>query len=64
MLTALIVIVQGGSMVLVNPQEPVLKMLNHTRTTQMFTIQSRTPAEITPDTSTASEREKETRADD
>jgi len=30
--------------VLVNPQEPVLKMLNRTRTTEMFTIQSRTPA--------------------
>jgi anti-anti-sigma factor len=44
MLAALIVMVQGGSTVLVNPQEPVLKMLNHTRTTEMFTIQSRTPA--------------------
>ena len=40
MLAALIVMVQGGSTVLVNPQEPVLKMLNHTRTTEMFTIQS------------------------
>jgi anti-anti-sigma factor len=44
MLAALIVMVQGGSTVLVNPQEPVLKMLNHARTTEMFTIQSRTPA--------------------
>ena len=40
-LAALIVMVQGGNTVLVNPQEPVLKMLNHTRTTQMFTIQER-----------------------
>ena len=30
-LAALIVMVQGGRTVLVNPQEPVLKMLNHTR---------------------------------
>jgi hypothetical protein len=44
MLAVLIVMVQGGSTVLVNPQEPVLEMLNHTRTTEMFTIQSRTPA--------------------
>jgi anti-anti-sigma factor len=44
MLAAPIVMVRGGSTVLVNPQEPVLKMLNHTRTTEMFTIQSRTPA--------------------
>jgi anti-anti-sigma factor len=48
MLAALIVMVQGGSTVLVNPQEPVLKMLNHTRTNEMFTIQGRTPAEIEP----------------
>jgi anti-anti-sigma factor len=41
-LAAIIVTVQGGSMVLVNPQEPVLKMLNHTRATDMFTIQRRT----------------------
>jgi len=44
MLAAPIVMVRGGSTVLVNPQEPVLKMLNHTRATEMFTIQSRTPA--------------------
>ena len=30
MMAALIVMVQGGSTVLVNPQEPVLKMLSHT----------------------------------
>jgi anti-anti-sigma factor len=41
MLAALIVMVQGGSTVLVNPQEPVLKMLSHTRATEMFTIQRR-----------------------
>lgn len=63
MMAALIVMVQGGSTVLVNPQEPVLKMLSHTRTTEMFTIQPRTPAETAPDTSAASERE-ETRAND
>ena len=61
-LAALIIMVQGGSTVLVNPQEPVLKMLNHTPTNEMFTIQGRTPAEITPDTSTAAGRaRKETR---
>jgi anti-anti-sigma factor len=43
MLAALIVMVQGGSTVLVNPQEPVLKMLTHTRTNGLFTIQRRTP---------------------
>ncbi len=59
MLAALIVMVQGGSTVLVNPQEPVLKMLNHTRTTEMFTIQTQTPAGIAPDTSAADERENE-----
>jgi anti-anti-sigma factor len=52
-LAALILMVQGGSTVLVNPQEPVLKMLNYTRTNEMFTIQGRTAAEIAPDTSTA-----------
>ena len=56
MLAALIVMVQGGSTVLVNPQEPVLKMLNHTRATEMFAIQNRTPAETAPDTSTATDR--------
>jgi anti-anti-sigma factor len=60
MLATLIIMVQGGSTVLVNPQEPVLKMLNHTRTNEMFTIQGRTPAEIAPDTSTAGDRAKET----
>jgi anti-anti-sigma factor len=66
MLAALIVMVQGGSTVLVNPQEPVLKMLNHTRVTEMFSIQNRTPAETAPDTSTATDRadEIETRASD
>jgi anti-anti-sigma factor len=65
MLAALIVMLQGGNTVLVNPQEPVLKMLmNHTRTNEMFTIQARTPAETAPDTSTASEREKGTRVND
>lgn len=57
-LAAMIVMVQGGSTVLVNPQEPVLKMLNHTRTTEMFTIQSRTQAGIAPDTSTADDERK------
>lgn len=63
-LAAMIVMVQGGSTVLVNPQEPVLKMLNHTRTTEMFTIQSRTQAGIAPDTSTADDRAKEARVND
>ena len=63
MLAALIVMVQGGSTVLVNPQEPVLKMLSHTRTTEIFTIQARTPAGTAPDTSAASGPE-ETRASD
>jgi hypothetical protein len=56
--------VQGGSTVLVNPQEPVLKMLTHTRANEIFTIQRRTPAEIAPDTSTAGGRAKETRVND
>jgi anti-anti-sigma factor len=66
MLAALIVMVQGGSTVLVNPQEPVLKRLNHTRATEMFSIQNRTPAETAPDTSTATDRADEigTRASD
>jgi anti-anti-sigma factor len=64
MLAALIVMVQGGSTVLVNPQEPVLKMLSHTRTTEMFTIQTQRPAGIAPDTSAADEREKEALAND
>jgi hypothetical protein len=58
MMAALIVMVQGGSTVLVNPQEPVLKMLSHTRTTEMFTIQARTPAGTAPDTSAASGRQE------
>jgi len=63
MTAALIVMVQGGRTVLVNPQEPVLKMLSHTRTAEMFTIQARTPAGTAPDTSAASRRQ-ETRASD
>ena len=63
MTAALIVMVQGGSTVLVNPQEPVLKMLSHTRTAEMFTIQARTPARTAPDASAASGRQ-ETRASD
>jgi anti-anti-sigma factor len=59
MLAALIVMVQGGSTVLVNPQEPVLKMLNHTRVTEVFSIQNRTPAETAADTSTATDRADE-----
>jgi anti-anti-sigma factor len=53
MLATLIILVQGGSTVLVNPQEPVLKMLAHARANEIFTIQRRTPAEIAPDTSSA-----------
>jgi anti-anti-sigma factor len=64
MLAALIVMVQGGSTVLVNPQEPVLKMLSHTRTTEMLTIQTQRPAGTAPDTSAAEEREKEALAND
>ena len=66
MLAALIVMVQGGSTALVNPQEPVLKMLNHTRATEVFAIQNRAPAETAPDTSTATDRADEigTRAND
>jgi anti-anti-sigma regulatory factor len=50
MLAVLIVMVQGGSTVLMNPQEPILAMLNHPHTKEMFTIRSRTPSEIAPDT--------------
>lgn len=64
MLAALIVMVQGGRTVLVNPQEPVLKMLSHTRTAEMFTIQAQRPARIAPDTSAADEREKEALVND
>ena len=64
MLAALIVMVQGGGTVLVNPQEPVLNMLRHTRTAEMFTIQTQRPAGIAPDTSAADEREKESLAND
>ena len=59
-LAALIVMVQGGSTVLVNPREPVLTMLNHTRATEMLAIQDRTPAETAPDTGTATDRPDET----
>ena len=66
MLAALIVMVQGGSTALVNPQEPVLKMLSHTRATEVFSIQNRAPAETAPGTSTATDRADEigTRAND
>ena len=53
-MAALIVMVRGGRTVLVNPQEPVLKMLRHARTAEMFTIQARTPAGTAPDASAAS----------
>ena len=45
MLVALIVLAQGGRAVLVNPQEPVLEVLNRGRVTEMFTIQDQAPAE-------------------
>ena len=63
MTAALIVMARGGRTVLVNPQEPVLKMLRHTRTAEMFTIQARTPARTAPDAGAASGGE-ETRASD
>ena len=49
MLAALIVLVQGGRAVLVNPQELVLKALNRSRVTEMFTLQDRAPAQTAPD---------------
>ena len=64
MLAVLIVMVQGGSTVLVNPQEPVLKMLNHTGINEFFTIQGGTPAEVAPDLSTVGGRAKETHVND
>jgi anti-anti-sigma factor len=63
-LAAMIVMVQGGTAVLVNPQEPVLKMLDHARTTDMFTIRRRAPAGIAPGTSTAGDRAEGTRVND
>lgn len=64
MLAALVVMVQGGTIVLVNPQEPVLAMLSHTRTNEMFTIQRQT-AETTPDIGMDGESsEKGARPDD
>ena len=59
MLAALIVMVQGGSTVLMNPQGPVWAMLNHPRAKEMFTIRSRTPSEIAPDTIMDGGRAKE-----
>jgi anti-anti-sigma factor len=49
MLAALIVLVQGGRAVLVNPRELVLQVLNRSRVTEMFTVQDRIPAETAPD---------------
>lgn len=49
MLAALIVLVQGGRAVLVNPQELVLQVLNRSRVTEMFTVQDRIPVEAAPD---------------
>ena len=51
MLAALIVLVQGGRAVLVNPRELVLEVPNRSRVTEMFTIQDRTPAQTAPDAS-------------
>jgi anti-anti-sigma factor len=63
-LAALIVMVQGGRTVLVNPREPVLKMLDHTCISEMLTIQDRSPAEVAPPSGTARGRLNEPRADD
>ena len=63
-LAAMIVMVQGGSTVLVNPREPVLTMLDHARTTGMFTIRRRAPAGIAPGTSTAGDRAEGIRVND
>jgi anti-anti-sigma factor len=49
MLAALIVIVQGGRAVLVNPREQVLQVLNRSRVTEMFTVQDQAPAHTAPD---------------
>ena len=49
MLAALIVLVQGGRAVLVNPRELVLQVLNRSRVTEMFTVQDQAPAETAPD---------------
>jgi hypothetical protein len=55
---ALIVLVQGGRAVLVNPRELVLEVLNRSRVTEMFTIQDRTPAQTAPDGSMDGELSK------
>ena len=49
MLAALIILVQGGRAVLVNPREPVLQVLNRSRVTEMFTVQDQAPAQTAPD---------------
>ena len=49
MLAALIVLVQGGRAVLVNPRELVLQVLNRSHVTEMFTVQDRAPAQTAPE---------------
>ena len=51
-LAALIVKVQGGSVVLLNPQPPVAQALDHLRAAETVTIRGRAPLEIYPVTST------------
>jgi hypothetical protein len=51
MLAALIVLVQGGRALLVNPQELVLEVLNRSCVTEMFAVQDRTAAETALDSS-------------
>jgi len=43
----------------VNPQEPVLAMLNHARATEMPAIRDRTPAQTAPGTGPATDRADE-----
>lgn len=54
MLAALIVRVQGGNTVLLNPQPPVARLLDRLRAAETFTILGRTSAEDEPVTSTDS----------
>jgi hypothetical protein len=62
MTAALIVMVRGGRTVLVNPQEPVLKMPSHTHRRDVHDPGPDT-ARTAPDASSASGRQ-ETRASD
>lgn len=64
MLAALIVKAQGGTVVLLNPQEPVVQVMDHLSTAETFTIRITVPPETRPLPAPAPVKRREARVND